>query len=92
MRIVVHLYGLSLRTLFAWSTEGTTTNGGFLLPFKTGAFLSKAPVLPVILKYPYQRFSPAWESISGVSCLTVYIWYNVIYILNASLFIFLCRV
>lgn len=46
--------------------EGTTTNGDFLLPFKTGGFLAKAPVLPVILKYPYQRFSPAWDSISGV--------------------------
>nr|GMC47954.1 lysophospholipid acyltransferase LPEAT1 isoform X2 [Ipomoea batatas]GMC52295.1 lysophospholipid acyltransferase LPEAT1 isoform X2 [Ipomoea batatas]GMC56097.1 lysophospholipid acyltransferase LPEAT1 isoform X2 [Ipomoea batatas]GME10193.1 lysophospholipid acyltransferase LPEAT1 isoform X2 [Ipomoea batatas] len=45
--------------------EGTTTNGDFLLPFKTGAFLSKVPVLPVILRYPYQRFSPAWDSISG---------------------------
>ncbi|XP_059633145.1 lysophospholipid acyltransferase LPEAT1-like isoform X2 [Cornus florida] len=46
--------------------EGTTTNGDFLLPFKTGAFLSKAPVLPVILRYPYQIFSPAWDSITGV--------------------------
>ncbi|XP_058081617.1 lysophospholipid acyltransferase LPEAT1 isoform X2 [Magnolia sinica] len=46
--------------------EGTTTNGDYLLPFKTGAFLSKAPVLPVILRYPYKRFSPAWDSISGV--------------------------
>lgn len=46
--------------------EGTTTNGDFLLPFKTGAFIAGAPVLPVILKYPYQRFSPAWDSISGV--------------------------
>ncbi|XP_050364436.1 lysophospholipid acyltransferase LPEAT1 isoform X2 [Argentina anserina] len=46
--------------------EGTTTNGDFLLPFKTGAFLAKAPVLPVILRYPYKRFSPAWDSISGV--------------------------
>ncbi|VFQ62383.1 unnamed protein product [Cuscuta campestris] len=45
--------------------EGTTTNGDFLLPFKTGAFLAKVPVLPVILRYPYQRFSPAWDSISG---------------------------
>ncbi|KAK3425403.1 hypothetical protein EUGRSUZ_A00496 [Eucalyptus grandis] len=44
---------------------GTTTNGEYLLPFKTGAFLAKAPVLPVILNYPYQRFSPAWDSISG---------------------------
>ncbi|XP_038973824.1 lysophospholipid acyltransferase LPEAT1-like isoform X1 [Phoenix dactylifera] len=46
--------------------EGTTTNGNYLLPFKTGAFLAKAPVLPVILKYPYNRFSPAWDTISGV--------------------------
>lgn len=46
--------------------EGTTTNGDYLLPFKTGVFLAKAPVLPVILRYPYQRFSPAWDSISGV--------------------------
>ncbi|KAF9611497.1 hypothetical protein IFM89_032467 [Coptis chinensis] len=46
--------------------EGTTTNGDYLLPFKTGAFLSKVPVLPVILRYPYQRFSPAWDTISGV--------------------------
>ncbi|KAF7141759.1 hypothetical protein RHSIM_Rhsim06G0035800 [Rhododendron simsii] len=46
--------------------EGTTTNGDFILPFKTGAFLAKAPVLPVILRYPYERFSPAWDTISGV--------------------------
>ncbi|CAL0327031.1 unnamed protein product [Lupinus luteus] len=46
--------------------EGTTTNGDFLLPFKTGGFLAQAPVQPVILKYPYQRFSPAWDTISGV--------------------------
>ncbi|KAG6401001.1 hypothetical protein SASPL_137846 [Salvia splendens] len=45
--------------------EGTTTNGDYLLPFKTGAFLAKAPVQPVILRYPYRRFSPAWDSISG---------------------------
>ncbi|KAB5526800.1 hypothetical protein DKX38_020647 [Salix brachista] len=45
--------------------EGTTTNGDFLLPFKTGAFLATAPVRPVILRYPYKRFSPAWDSISG---------------------------
>lgn len=46
--------------------EGTTTNGEYLLPFKTGAFLAGAPVLPVILRYPFQRLSPAWESIAGV--------------------------
>jgi lysophosphatidylcholine acyltransferase/lyso-PAF acetyltransferase len=47
--------------------EGTTTNGDYLLPFKTGAFLAKAPIQPVILRYPYKRFNPAWESMSGVS-------------------------
>ncbi|XP_058080715.1 lysophospholipid acyltransferase LPEAT1-like [Magnolia sinica] len=46
--------------------EGTTTYGDFLLPFKTGAFLSKTPVLPMILRYPYERFSPAWDTISAV--------------------------
>ncbi|GJM88351.1 hypothetical protein PR202_ga04405 [Eleusine coracana subsp. coracana] len=45
--------------------EGTTTNGDYLLPFKTGAFLAKAPVRPVLLRYPYKRFNPAWESMSG---------------------------
>ncbi|KAG5381305.1 hypothetical protein IGI04_029147 [Brassica rapa subsp. trilocularis] len=47
--------------------EGTTTNGDYLLTFKTGAFLAGTPVLPVILKYPYERFSAAWDTISGVS-------------------------
>ncbi|KAI5082127.1 hypothetical protein GOP47_0001870 [Adiantum capillus-veneris] len=46
--------------------EGTTTNGFYILPFKTGAFLAGTPVRPVILKYSYKRFSPAWDSISGV--------------------------
>ncbi|GKA89362.1 hypothetical protein Tco_0811174 [Tanacetum coccineum] len=45
---------------------GTTRNGDYILPFKTGAFLAKAHVLPVILKYPYERFSPAWDSIWGL--------------------------
>ncbi|CAM0881068.1 unnamed protein product [Alopecurus aequalis] len=45
--------------------EGTTTNGDYLLPFKTGAFLARAPVQPVILRYPYTRFSPAWDSMDG---------------------------
>ncbi|WVZ71390.1 hypothetical protein U9M48_019982 [Paspalum notatum var. saurae] len=45
--------------------EGTTTNGDYLLPFKTGAFLASVPVQPVILRYPYRRFSPAWDSMDG---------------------------
>lgn len=31
--------------------EGTTTNGRFLLPFKTGAFLAGLPVRPVVIRY-----------------------------------------
>ncbi|KAM3403548.1 hypothetical protein ACQJBY_006971 [Aegilops geniculata] len=50
---------------FKGVSEGTTTNGDYLLPFKTGAFLARAPVQPVILRYPYKRFSPAWDSMDG---------------------------
>jgi hypothetical protein len=31
--------------------QGTTTNGRYLLPFKTGAFLAGVPVLPTIIHY-----------------------------------------
>jgi len=44
--------------------EGTTTNGQSLLPFKRGAFLAKMPVQPVLLKFEYDNFSPAWETIT----------------------------
>ncbi|KAE8656037.1 Lysophospholipid acyltransferase LPEAT1 [Hibiscus syriacus] len=50
---------------FKGVAEGTTSNGDFPLPFKTGAFLAGAPVVPVILRYSDRRFSPAWDSISG---------------------------
>uniref|UniRef100_A0A1D1XPE0 Lysophosphatidylcholine acyltransferase 1 n=1 Tax=Anthurium amnicola TaxID=1678845 RepID=A0A1D1XPE0_9ARAE len=63
---VVEAHQNKLAPMMLLFPEGTTTNGDFLLPFKTGAFLGKAPVLPVILSYPYRRFSPAWDSISGV--------------------------
>lgn len=45
--------------------EGTTTNGDYLLRFKTGAFLAGVPVQPIILKYGPSRISPAWETIGG---------------------------
>ena len=43
-------------TLFDWKTathllQGTTTNGEYLLPFKSGAFLAGAPVQPVLIRY-----------------------------------------
>ena len=43
--------------------EGTTTNGHFLLPFKSGAFLAGQPVQPVIIQYGTRGMSPSWESI-----------------------------
>ena len=42
--------------------EGTTTNGRFLLPFKSGAFLAGQPVQPVIIQYGGRGMSPSWES------------------------------
>ncbi|KAL5214403.1 hypothetical protein ABZP36_003555 [Zizania latifolia] len=45
--------------------EGTITNGDYLLPFKMGSFLAKAPVKPIILRYAYKRFSPTCDSMSG---------------------------
>uniref|UniRef100_R7WDF3 Uncharacterized protein n=1 Tax=Aegilops tauschii TaxID=37682 RepID=R7WDF3_AEGTA len=57
---------------FKGVSEGTTTNGDYLLPFKTGAFLARAPVQPVILRYPYKRFSPAWDSMDGFSVPDAY--------------------
>lgn len=45
--------------------EGTTTNGDYILPFRSGAFLAKLPVTLVVIQYESNRVSPAWESISG---------------------------
>lgn len=45
--------------------EGTTSNGKSLIKFHTGGFLSGSAVKPVVLRYPYKHFSPAWESISA---------------------------
>ena len=39
--------------------EGTTTNGRYLLPFKTGAFLAGLPLRPVVLRYADVR--GRWE-------------------------------
>ncbi|CAN8076444.1 unnamed protein product [Agarophyton chilense] len=43
--------------------EGTTTNGRYLLSFKTGAFLAGLPVAPILIQYKYKWFSPTYESI-----------------------------
>ena len=38
--------------------QGTTTNGEYLLPFKSGAFLAGAPVQPVLIRYGKVMFKP----------------------------------
>lgn len=43
--------------------EGTTSNGSYLLPFRTGAFAAGVPVQPIHLEFPFTRFNPSWESI-----------------------------
>lgn len=43
--------------------EGTTSNGSCLLRFKTGVFAGGVPVHPIAIRYDWQRFSPAFESI-----------------------------
>jgi lysophosphatidylcholine acyltransferase/lyso-PAF acetyltransferase len=45
--------------------EGTTTNGQYMLQFRTGAFLAGAPLQPVIIRYKVGRFSPSWETITA---------------------------
>ncbi|KAK1868812.1 hypothetical protein I4F81_011295 [Pyropia yezoensis] len=48
--------------------EGTTTNGRFLLRFRTGAFVAGLPVSPVVLSYGSPGgWSPTYESISAVA-------------------------
>lgn len=40
--------------------EGRVTNGRALIQFKLGAFSPGQPVLPVVLRYPFEFFDPAW--------------------------------
>jgi hypothetical protein len=47
--------------------QGTTTNGRYLLPFRTGAFVAGVPVQPVLLSYPQLPRNPslAWETVTA---------------------------
>jgi len=46
--------------------EGTTTNGKYLITFRSGAFVGGHPVKPVCVRYPAEHFSPTWETIGGL--------------------------
>ena len=41
--------------------EGGTSNGTSILSFKKGAFAGLHPVRPIVLKYRYGPFSPAYD-------------------------------
>lgn len=43
--------------------EGGTSNGRHLLPFKKGGFAGMKAVIPIILIYDYENFSPAYDII-----------------------------
>lgn len=43
--------------------EGTTSNGGAMIPFRTGVFNAALPVRPVCIEFPYKHFNLSWESI-----------------------------
>ncbi|KAA8494305.1 Lysophospholipid acyltransferase LPEAT1 [Porphyridium purpureum] len=45
--------------------EGTTENGKCLIPFRSGAFVAGYPVSVYILKYPYSKLSPSYDTING---------------------------
>lgn len=40
--------------------EGTTSNGKFLLKFRTGAFLTGSPVRPILIRYPFEYLDPCY--------------------------------
>eukprot|EP00127_Corallochytrium_limacisporum_P007173 Clim_evm46s243 gene=Clim_evmTU46s243 len=53
--------------------EGTTENGRAWIRFRSGAFVGGHAVQPVVLQFPYGRFSPSWESVR-----TPYHWFRML--------------
>ncbi|KAG9389605.1 Lysophospholipid acyltransferase [Carpediemonas membranifera] len=43
--------------------EGTTTNGNYLIPFKTSAFEPGVAVQPIVIKYRATHFKPYWVTL-----------------------------
>jgi len=43
--------------------EGGTTNGSQIVKFKKGAFFAEKTIRPIVLKYKYGTFSPAFDTI-----------------------------
>ena len=47
--------------LIAIAPEGVITNGYSLIQFRTGAFITDKPVLPIILKFPNKYINVSWS-------------------------------
>ena len=63
-QILDHCKNFSSTPLFIFP-EATTTNGEFLIKFKTGAFVPGTSIRPIIIDYPYTKFNPSWDTIPG---------------------------
>lgn len=53
--------------------EGGTTNGTAILKFKKGAFFAEKPVTPVVMKYQYVFFNPAFDTIDFLSLVLLHL-------------------
>lgn len=53
--------------------EGTTTNGTCLLKFKHGAFISKLPVKPHVIKLTSKYYSPAYDCVRFIEWLLFFL-------------------
>jgi len=58
--------------LIAIAPEGVITNGHSLIQFRTGAFITEKPVLPVILKFPNKYINVSWSN----NYSTFFVLYN----------------
>jgi lysophosphatidylcholine acyltransferase/lyso-PAF acetyltransferase len=57
------------KNMLAIAPEGSTTNGKMMMTFRTGAFVPLAPIMPILIRYPYRCTSPAWTRTSIITIM-----------------------
>ena len=70
---------LPWRPLFLFP-EGTCTNRRALITFKQGAFAAGVPVQPVLFRWPFANFDPAWTSGGPNRLYLVYRFLSQVYV------------
>jgi 1-acyl-sn-glycerol-3-phosphate acyltransferase len=60
VQFVNEYYTTNKNTKLIIFPEGTCTNGNHMLHFHVGAFVSGAPVQPIVHRYKYKYFCPGW--------------------------------